>query len=128
MQTGRLKSHFGYRKDPFIGIQKFHYGLDISAPIGSSVKAPAAGTVIEINNTKALRRDYGRYIWIDHGNGIKTLYGHLSKIDVKKGQKINRWDKIGEVGRSGRSTGPHLHYQVNLNDKAVDPMDFVIDW
>lgn len=128
VQTGRLKSKFGTRTDPFMGIPKFHYGIDISVAIGTPVKAPAAGTVIEVNNTRALRRDFGRYIWIDHGNGLKTLYGHLSKIDVKKGQKISRWEKIGEVGRSGRSTGPHLHYQVNLNGKAVNPLEYIIEW
>ncbi|HDL18670.1 MAG TPA: M23 family metallopeptidase [Bacteroidetes bacterium] len=126
--TGRLKSKFGKRRDPFVNEIRMHNGLDIAADRGTPVYTPADGVVIEVNNKKNLKRDFGRFIKIDHGYGIVTLYGHLSKIDVKVGQRVRRKDKIGEVGRSGRSTGNHLHYGVAMNGKWVDPMNFIYEW
>ncbi len=119
--------HFGKRRDPFLDEIRSHYGIDISAEKGTPVYAPAAGVVTKVtfNNSKI---GFGLRIEIDHGYEITTLYAHLSKIDVNKGQKIKRWEKIGEVGRSGRSTGNHLHYEVAIKGKAIDPLNFILEW
>ncbi len=119
--------YFGKRMDPFLDEIRSHYGIDISAEKGTPVYAPAAGVVTKVtyNNSKI---GFGLRIEINHGYGISTLYAHLSKIDVNKGDKIKRWEKIGEVGRSGRSTGNHLHYEVAINGKAIDPLNFILEW
>ncbi|NOZ47026.1 MAG: M23 family metallopeptidase [Chlorobi bacterium] len=117
----RFASGFGYRIHPIYKTRKMHTGVDLTAPIGTKVYATGNGTVLKANLS---RGGYGKRIIIDHGYGYKTLYGHLSKILVKRGQKVKRGDLIGEVGSTGRSTAPHLHYEVRKNNKAQDPINY----
>ena len=126
--VGRLKSKFGRRRDPFLGILRHHDGIDIAASDGTPVYAPADGVVIAVHNPPIARKGYGRYVIIDHGYGYETLYGHLSKINVRVGQKVKRWDKIAEVGHTGRATGSHLHYEVRVHNRPVDPMTYIYNW
>jgi murein DD-endopeptidase MepM/ murein hydrolase activator NlpD len=114
---GWVTSEFGYRISPFTGMREFHRGIDIATRIGKEIVAPAYGTVIKTSKDAGM----GNEIRIDHGNGIVTSYGHLLKFAVKKGQRINRGDVIGYVGNSGRSTGPHLHYGVQVKGIYVNP-------
>ncbi len=125
VMVGYLKSKYGNRIDPFLDIMRHHDGIDIAAEIGTPVYAPADGVIIKVQNDRV---GYGRHILIDHGYGINTLYGHLSKIDVKVGQKVKRWDKLGEVGRTGKATGYHLHYEVLISEHPIDPMNFIYNW
>ncbi|NLV24249.1 MAG: M23 family metallopeptidase [Deltaproteobacteria bacterium] len=118
---GRVSSHFGVRKSPFSGRQIFHEGIDIAAPAGTPVFASAKGTV----STASYAAGYGNLIVIDHGNGYQTAYGHNSKIFVKVGQQVKKGQKIAAVGSTGRSTGPHLHYEVRLHGKPVNPRKFL---
>lgn len=120
---GILSAGFGARSDPFTGEQEFHTGLDISAPAGNRFFAPADGTVVRIG----WENGYGRYLQVSHGYGITTLYGHLSATRVAEGQRVKRGDLLGLVGSSGRSTGPHLHYEVVVNGKPVNPLDYIIN-
>lgn len=116
-----ISSTFGVRKDPFLGMPALHSGMDFRAPTGFPARATAAGTV-----TKAgWNGSYGRLVEIDHGNGFSTRFAHLSRIDVAEGQAVKRGDTIGAVGSSGRSTGPHMHYEVRHNGEAVDPLRFI---
>lgn len=118
---GPITSSFGERLDPFNGEGAFHSGIDIGAAFGSAVRAPADGVVL-----KAARGNgYGREILIDHGNGIETLYGHLSGFAVTAGERVRRGQVIGYVGDSGRSTGPHLHYEVRIHDTPVNPHKYL---
>ena len=110
-----LTSTFGYRSDPFTGAKRMHAGLDMAGNTGLSIYATGDGTVVSAHFNAY---GYGREIEIDHGFGYTTVYGHLSKILVKKGDRIKRGQLIGELGSTGRSTGPHLHYEVRYNDKA----------
>jgi murein DD-endopeptidase MepM/ murein hydrolase activator NlpD len=119
--NGYFTSFFGMRKDPFTGKETFHSGIDISARIGEPVYASADGEVTYDDFSNG----FGLTIIIDHKYGYSTLYGHLSKILVHRGDKIKRGDLIGEVGSTGRSTAPHLHYTVRLNGKDIDPADFL---
>ncbi|MCC6475796.1 peptidoglycan DD-metalloendopeptidase family protein [bacterium] len=121
--TGYFSSGFGYRTDPFTKKATRHEGLDISAPRGTSVMASAAGTVIYASRYY----NYGQFIVVDHGGGIQTAYGHLHKMNVTKGQKVEKGQTIGQVGSTGRSTAPHLHYEVRVNGVAVNPMDYVFE-
>jgi murein DD-endopeptidase MepM/ murein hydrolase activator NlpD len=114
---------FGYRKSPFTGKKEFHQGLDISARKGSPVIAPADGFVSFAGHSSS----FGNYITISHGYGYKTRYGHLSKILVKKGQAVKRGEQIALIGSTGRSTGPHLHYEVHRNNVPVDPKIYILD-
>jgi len=125
VDTGKdhLSSKFGYRHDPFSKKYKFHEGHDYSASIGSSVYSTANGRV----KKSKYWGSFGNYIEVDHGNGYKTAYGHLSTRNVKVGDKVSRGQKIGEVGNTGRSTAPHLHYEVQYQNKAVDPTPFYFD-
>ena len=117
-----VSSGYGYRIDPFNKKRKaFHSGVDFSTHYGTSVKSTADGVVQMAGGYKG----YGKCVIIKHKNGYKTLYGHLSKINVTKGQKIAPGDKIGEVGSTGRSTGPHLHYEVIKNGKRVNPKKYL---
>ena len=118
---GQVTASFGERIDPFNGEGAFHSGVDISAVYGSPVVAPADGTVTFSDQLGG----YGRAIMIDHGNGISTRYGHLSGFAVTAGQHVNRGDVIGYIGTSGRSTGPHLHYEVRINDTPVNPYKYL---
>ena len=118
---GPITGPFGERIDPFNGEGAFHSGVDISASFGQPVIAPAEGTVVFAD----LMSGYGRTIMIDHGHGISTRYGHLASFAVVSGQQVRRGDTIGYVGLSGRSTGPHLHYEVRINDTPVNPHKFL---
>ena len=115
--SGTITSPFGWRSNPFGGSPEFHQGLDIAAPMGTTVVAAAAGTVI----LAKWYGGYGNYILIDHGGGYSTGYGHLSAIYVSSGQTVQRGQAIGAVGSTGQSTGPHLHFEVRINGKPVDP-------
>ncbi len=116
---GRLiMSSYGQRTDPFSGEGAFHKGVDISGPMGESVRATADGIV---THAEWVSGGYGRLVVIDHGGGIETYYAHLSKIYVRTGQEVRRGDVVGGVGTSGRSTGPHLHYEVRIGGAPVNP-------
>jgi len=116
----KFSSRFGYRRDPFTNRRKFHDGDDFSTKIGKKVIATADGTV----QSSRYYGSFGNYIEIDHGNGYVTAYGHLSKRIVSKGTKVERGDVIGNVGNTGKSTAPHLHYEVRLNEKHVNPNNY----
>lgn len=118
---GQVTGSFGERIDPFNGEGAFHTGVDIAAGYGQSVVAPADGVVIFADSLGG----YGRAIVLDHGRGIATRYGHLSNFAVATGQHVHRGDVIGYVGLSGRSTGPHLHYEVRINDTPVNPYKYL---
>ncbi len=118
---GQITASFGERIDPFNGEGAFHSGVDISSLVGSPVIAPADGAVTFAD----FLGGYGRAIMIDHGHGITTRYGHLSSFAVTAGQYIHRGDTIGYVGSSGRSTGPHLHYEVRINETPVNPYKYL---
>ena len=117
----RISSHFGLRTDPFYKVKKLHSGIDFSAPLGTEIYATGDGTVIEVDKA---RWGHGNKIVIDHGFGYKTVYAHLQKFEVKKGQKVKRGQLIGRVGNTGKSTAPHLHYEVHKNGRAVNPIHF----
>ena len=117
---GYLNSNFGYRKDPLNDKVRFHYGQDITINSGEVVLAPADGTVKEAR----YRGGYGNVVKIDHGYGYSTLFGHLSTFNVKKGQKVKRGNIIGKSGNSGRSTAPHLHYEVHHYGTPQNPLDY----
>ncbi len=116
-----LMSGFGARSDPFLGQAAMHYGLDLSAPMRTPVMSTAPGTVV----VAGWRSRYGRMVEIDHGNGLRTRYGHLYKIIVRRGQKVDFRETIGLLGSSGRSTGPHVHYEVLINGEPTDPNKFL---
>ena len=117
---GYLNSRFGYRKDPIDGVNRFHKGLDFSVFTGTLIYAPADGVI----QSARYSGNRGKHIKINHEFGYNTLFLHLSKINVKRGQKVKRGDLIGQTGNSGRSTAPHLHYEVHYNGVAQNPMDY----
>ena len=116
-----MASGFGYRTDPFTKARKFHAGMDFSSKTGTPIFATGDGLVTRADNTAS---GYGNHIVINHGFGYETLYGHLSKYKIKKGQRVKRGDIIGYVGSTGRSEAPHLHYEVHKNGKVVNPLNF----
>jgi murein DD-endopeptidase MepM/ murein hydrolase activator NlpD len=118
---GPVTGSFGERIDPFNGEGAFHSGVDISSAYGHPVIAPADGVV----TLTEVMGGYGRLIQIDHGHGISTRYGHLSGFAVAPGEHVSRGDVIGYVGLTGRSTGPHLHYEVRINDTPVNPAKYL---
>jgi murein DD-endopeptidase MepM/ murein hydrolase activator NlpD len=118
---GSVTGGFGERIDPFNGEGAFHSGIDIAAAYGQSVIAPADGVVVFAD----FLGGYGRAVVIDHGRGVSTRYGHLANFAVAAGQHIHRGDTVGYVGLSGRSTGPHLHYEVRINDVPVNPHKYL---
>lgn len=120
---GIYTSNFGYRRDPITGQRAFHSGIDISAPPGKPVKATADGVVTKTEQYGNL----GRAVFIAHGFGITTVYGHLSQINVTPGQRLERGTIIGLVGNSGRSTGYHLHYEVQVNGESTNPFTYILD-
>jgi murein DD-endopeptidase MepM/ murein hydrolase activator NlpD len=120
---GWLTSGFAYRIDPFTGLRQFHEGLDIANRLGTPILAPADGVVARASTTSG----FGLTVEINHGYGITTLYGHLSKAYVSVGQRVKRGERIAAMGNSGRATGPHLHYQVTLNDVPVNPMSYILN-
>ena len=116
-----LSSTFGVRVDPFLHVAAMHTGLDFRGDTGDPIHATAAGTVVGAGWSGG----YGRMVEIDHGNGLSTRYGHLSQIDVKVGDEIRIGQVIGRMGSTGRSTGPHLHYETRIDGDAVDPQKFL---
>lgn len=120
---GLVNSGFGSRSDPFTGSPAFHTGLDISTRWREPVLATAAGTVVR----SGWSGDYGNLVEIDHPAGYRTVYGHLDVILAREGQSVKRGDRIGLVGSTGRSTGPHLHYEIRLSDHAVNPLEYILD-
>ena len=114
-------SSYGWRQDPFRGVRAFHSGLDFSAAHGEPIIATAGGIVVEASHG----RNYGKFITIKHGDGLETRYAHASKLFVKKGDLVNKKDIIALVGNTGRSTGPHLHYEIRLNGRPLDPTNYI---
>jgi murein DD-endopeptidase MepM/ murein hydrolase activator NlpD len=120
---GKLEAGFGGRRNPFGGAgYEFHSGQDIEAPWGAPVVAGASGKVTFVG----WQNGYGQLVVVDHGGGLTTRYGHLSQIDVELGQTVNRTQLLGKVGSTGRSTGPHLHYEVRINDQPVNPRQYLL--
>lgn len=124
-QKYRVASGYGRRKHPVLGIWKLHTGVDYACKKGTPIRATGDGVVKRIG--KSCCKGYGNYVDLDHGFGLKTKYGHMSKVLVKRGQKIKRGDIIGEVGSTGTSTGNHLHYEVIKNGRKINPVLFVHD-
>jgi murein DD-endopeptidase MepM/ murein hydrolase activator NlpD len=121
--TGWLSSQFSRaRFHPILHLSRPHEGIDVAAPYGAPVVAPAAGVVLRISR----QTGYGLVLEIDHGNGIETKYAHLSRVVVRPGQRVIRGQPIAAVGNSGLSTGPHLHYEVHVNGRVVDPLTYVL--
>jgi murein DD-endopeptidase MepM/ murein hydrolase activator NlpD len=120
---GILTDGFGGRSDPFTGEQGTHNAVDISSSVGQAVRAPADGIVVKAEWANG----YGNVIYISHGYGYSTRYGHLSGYAVKPGARVKRGDVIGYVGSTGRSTGPHLHYEVRLNNNPVNPLEYILN-
>jgi murein DD-endopeptidase MepM/ murein hydrolase activator NlpD len=121
--VGKLESAFGGRRNPFGGRSyEFHTGQDIDAQTGDPVVAGASGKV----TFAGVQNGYGNLVVIDHGGGLTTRYGHLSHIDVAQSQTVERGQFIGRVGSTGRSTGPHLHYEIRINDEPVDPLQYLL--
>lgn len=118
---GYIASPFGYRTDPIAGGTEYHEGIDISAPYGARVAAPADGVVL----FAGVQNGYGYTVVLGHRYGITTRYGHLSSYSVRVGQRLQKGESLGFVGSTGRSTGPHLHYEVLVNQKAVNPFRFL---
>ena len=123
LRGGVFTSSFGIRNDPFTGALQFHEGVDWSVPLYSPVIAPADGVVVYTY----FENSYGNIMAINHGYGIVTRYAHLVQFEAKPGQRVKRGDTIGRTGNTGRSTGSHLHYEVIVNGKNVDPLDYVIE-
>lgn len=117
----RISSSFGYRSDPFTGRRKLHTGIDFAIPVGSPVYSTGDGVVDKV---KYSRTGYGNYIIVDHGFGYMTRYAHLNSISVNPGDRVVRGDLLGESGNSGRSSGPHLHYEVMYMGKYVNPYNY----
>ncbi len=120
---GPIGSRFGYRIDPINGKQKMHAGVDIVAPPGTPVRAPADGVV----SFAGWDEQFGKLVSIDHGYGVLTRYAHNSQIYVQVGQKVSKFDVISASGNTGRSTGPHVHYEVRVNGIPVNPMNYILD-
>ena len=120
---GWVTSVFGFRTDPFTGLSQMHEGIDISNRVGTPVVASADGIVSDTGNDLV----YGKLLVISHGFGMTTRYSHLSKVMVRVGEKVKRGDKMAEVGMSGRTTGPHLHYEIKLNGIPVNPVRYILD-
>lgn len=117
-------SGFGIRLHPVHKVKKLHTGIDFTAPRGTPIQATGNGTVIRVENRKS---GYGKNVVIDHGYGFTSLYAHMQKVNVKKGQKVIKGQQIGEVGSTGTSTAPHCHYEVRIHGKAVNPIDYCLD-
>jgi murein DD-endopeptidase MepM/ murein hydrolase activator NlpD len=120
---GWLTSQFSRsRNHPLLHISRPHEGIDVAAPMGAPIIAPASGTVMRV----AYENGYGNTLEIDHGNGIITRYAHCSRIDVRAGQRVTRGQRIAAVGSTGLATGPHLHYEIHINGKVVNPLTYVL--
>jgi len=119
----KLLSGFGRRLHPILKVMKMHEGIDFTAKRGTPIQATGNGTVHKVVKSHS----YGNYVVIKHGHGYETLYAHMHKTMVKKGQKVKRGEQIGTVGSTGRSTAPHLHYEIHLNGKAINPLSYCVD-
>lgn len=117
----RISSHYGYRTDPFYKVQKLHSGIDFAGPVGTHIYCTGDGVVEKVIKGNS---GYGNNIIVNHGYGYKTRYAHINKAYVKEGQKVKRGEHIADMGNSGKSTAPHLHYEVIKNDKAINPVNF----
>lgn len=117
----RMASGYGYRKDPFTKKRRFHWGMDFTAKKGTPIYATGNGVIIRADNRSS---GYGRHIRLDHGFGYVSLYAHLSKYNARRGQTVKRGDIIGYVGNTGRSVGPHLHYEIFKDNKRINPLNF----
>ena len=120
-EIGYISDYFGYRIHPIYKRRLFHWGVDLTANIGAKVYAPGDGVVEETGYDS---NGYGRTLIIKHGYGFKTLYGHLLRFNVKKGDEVKRGDVIAFVGNSGLSSGPHLHYEIIKNGKKINPLNY----
>jgi murein DD-endopeptidase MepM/ murein hydrolase activator NlpD len=120
---GYFTSGFGVRRSPYGGVEKMHEGLDIANSIGTPVIATADGIV----TFAQAKPGYGQTVILDHGYGLETWYGHAKRILVQEGQKVRRGESIAQLGNSGRSTGPHLHYEVRINGTPVDPLSYILE-
>jgi len=120
---GILTDGFGGRSDPFTGERGNHGAIDISSAVGQPIRSPADGIVVKAEWANG----YGNVIYVSHGYGYSTRYGHLSSFSVRPGQRIKRGDVIGHVGSTGRSTGPHLHYEVRVNNNPVNPLEYILN-
>ncbi|HEY0156747.1 MAG TPA: peptidoglycan DD-metalloendopeptidase family protein [Thermoanaerobaculia bacterium] len=120
---GILTDGFGGRSDPFTGEAGQHNAIDISSAVGAPIRSPADGIVVKAEWANG----YGNVIYISHGYGYSTRYGHLSSFGVRAGQRVKRGDVIGSVGSTGRSTGPHLHYEVRVNNNPVNPLEYILN-
>jgi murein DD-endopeptidase MepM/ murein hydrolase activator NlpD len=120
---GILTDGFGGRSDPFTGEAGQHNAIDISSAVGAPVRSPADGIVVKAEWANG----YGNVIYVSHGYGYSTRYGHLSSFAVRAGQRVKRGDVIGLVGSTGRSTGPHLHYEVRVNNNPVNPLEYILN-
>ncbi len=117
----RISDYYGSRRDPFNGRVKMHYGMDFTGPLGTDIYATGDGKVIRAEYNP---HGYGNEVVIDHGFGYKTVYAHLKEISVNEGQKVKRGEVIGTLGNTGRSTGPHLHYEVRRHNRPVNPIKY----
>jgi murein DD-endopeptidase MepM/ murein hydrolase activator NlpD len=120
---GFVTSGYGFRTSPFTGRKQFHAGIDIAADFGTRIVAPASGRVVFAGRRGA----FGRVVEIDHGFGVRTIYGHTEDIYVRVGQRVERGTRIASVGSTGRSTGPHLHYQIKAEGRTVNPGDYIFE-
>ena len=117
-------SGYGIRLHPVHKIKKFHKGIDFTAPRGTAIQATGNGVIQRVENRK---NGYGRNVIIDHGFGYTTLYAHMQDVDVEVGDTVTKGQKIGTIGSSGTSTAPHLHYEVRINNRPVNPIDYCMD-
>lgn len=120
---GWVTSGFGYRVSPFTGANQLHEGLDIAASLGTSIRSPASGRVMAVDTSEG----FGKTLLIDHGYGFVTMYGHNSEIYVKPGQRVKRGDVVAAVGNTGRTTGPHVHYELRMNGVPINPMKYILE-
>jgi murein DD-endopeptidase MepM/ murein hydrolase activator NlpD len=120
---GLITAGYGYRQSPFTGAREMHEGLDVAAPFGSPIVATADGIV----SFAGPLSDFGNVVFINHGHGFTTFYAHTSKIKVKEGQSVKRGDVIATIGTTGRTTGPHVHYEVQVNGLAINPLKYIVD-
>ncbi|MCP4292867.1 MAG: M23 family metallopeptidase [bacterium] len=123
IDIGWVSSRFGLRDDPFTGKGRFHHGLDFSAPTGTEVRVTGDGVVVLVQHQRGL----GKVIKVDHGNSVVTVYAHLNRQDVKKGDLVKRGQVIATSGNTGRSTAPHLHYEIRIQGRSVNPVSYILD-
>jgi murein DD-endopeptidase MepM/ murein hydrolase activator NlpD len=123
IDIGWMSSRFGFRTDPFTDKQTFHRGLDFSIPVGTPVRVTGDGVVAEVQQ----QRGFGRVIKVDHGKDVITVYAHLDEPLVKKGDQVSRGDVIGKSGNTGRSSAPHLHYEIRIGGRPVNPLSYILD-